>query len=466
MMARQSVQGSFRDPSGFIFTHDGEIHRQVNAVYRADYDQLMASGLYEALVAAGLLVRHEEADQQLARSADAYKVIKPEPVPFVSYPYEWCFSQLKHAALATLETQKIAFEHGMTLKDGSAYNVQFLNGRPTLIDTLSFQRYREGEPWVAYRQYCQHFLAPLALMCQTDVRLNQVLRVFIDGVPLDLAASLLPARSKLRFGLLTHLHLHARAQRRYAGKAVPRSGTAKGMGNMAFRGLIDSLEGVTRRLTWNPRGTEWADYYDETNYSHEGMQDKQQAVEDFVDLVQPRTAWDLGANTGMFSRIVAERGAQTVAFDIDPACVERNYLALRADKQANILPLVLDLTNPSPAIGWANSERMSVTERGPVDLALALALVHHLAIANNVPLIDVARYLSTLANALIVEFVEKSDSQVQRLLASRKDVFPDYTRDGFEASFREYFDIESRRQPRGSKRALYLMRKRPGAGAI
>lgn len=466
MMARETVRGSFRDPSGFIFFHDGELHRQVNAVYREDYEQLMESGLYEALAEAGLLVRHEDADRRLARSPDAYKVIKPEPVPFVSYPYEWCFSQLKHAALATLETQKIAFEHGMTLKDSSAYNVQFLNGRPTLIDTLSFQRYREGEPWVGYRQYCQHFLAPLALMSRTDVRLNQLLRVFIDGVPLDLAATLLPATSKLQFGLLTHLHLHARAQRRYAGRKVPRSGAAKGMGQMAFRGLIDSLEGATRRLTWNPRGTEWADYYDETNYSDDGMQDKQQAVQDFVDVVQPRTVWDLGANTGRFSRIVAERGAQTVSFDIDPACVERNYLAMRADKRTNILPLVLDLTNPSPGIGWANAERMSVTERGPADLALALALVHHLAIANNVPLSDVARYLSTLARASIVEFVEKDDSQVQRLLASREDVFPDYTRDGFEDAFREYFEIESMRQPRGSKRTLYLMRKRTDATAL
>ena len=141
----------------------------------------------------------------------------------------------------------------------------------------------------------------------------------------------------------------------------------------------------------------------------------------------------------------------------------RNYLANQADGVANILPLVLNLTNPSPAIGWANTERMSVHERGPVDLVLALALVHHLAIANNVPLPEVARYFATLTDHLIVEFVDKADSQVQRLLASREDVFPGYTHEGFEAGFGEYFDIEAREQPRGSKRTLYLMKKRASA---
>lgn len=459
-MPSVSVRGSFRDPSGFIFMHEGEIHRQINPVYQPDYEHLMQSGLYTALVDAGLLVSHDEVDNGLAPGPNAYRVIRPERVPFISYPYEWCFSQLQDAALVTLAVQKLAFEHGMTLKDSSAYNVQFVNGRPVLIDTLSFERYREGEPWVAYRQYCQHFLAPLALMSHTDVRLNQLLRIYMDGVPLDLAARLLPMRSKLQFGLLTHVHLHARAQQRFAGREVRRSGRRRRMSTMAFRGLVDSLEGATRRLKWKPSGTEWADYYDETNYSNEGMQDKHDTVRRFVESVRPRTAWDLGANTGVFSRIVAAAGARTVAFDIDPACVERNYLETRRQGDARLLPLLLDLTNPSPRVGWANAERMSVPDRGPVDLVLALALVHHLAIANNVPLPDVAHFFSSLADALVIEFVDKSDSQVQRLLASREDVFPNYTRDGFEASFREYFEIESALEPRGAQRVLYLMRRR------
>ena len=194
---REKLPSSFRDPSGFLFEKEGRLYRQVNQFYREDYDALMDGGLYEELVSAGLLVRHTEADISLALCEDAYKVIAPERVPFISYPYEWCFSQLKDAALTTLHIQKRAFERGMSLKDASAYNIQFAGGRAVLIDTLSFERYREGEPWVAYRQFCQHFLAPLALMSRTDVRLSKLMRTFIDGVPVDLAAALLPARTRL-----------------------------------------------------------------------------------------------------------------------------------------------------------------------------------------------------------------------------------------------------------------------------
>ena len=225
-------------------------------------------------------------------------------------------------------------------------------------------------------------------MKYSDIRLNQILRVFIDGIPLDLAAALLPVRSKLRFGLLTHIHLHAKAQRRFAGK--PKAArTGRKMGMTAFRGLIDSLEGAARGLKWKPEGTTWADYYDDTNYTEESARHKEQLVGELLDRVQPKVVWDLGANTGTFSRIAVARGARTISFDMDSACVERNYLRCKREDDTKLLPLVLDLSNPSPAIGWAHSERFSVAERGPGDVVLALALVHHLAIANNVPLVDV-----------------------------------------------------------------------------
>ena len=211
---------SFRDPSGFLFTRDGVLYRQVNQVYAEDYRKLMDSGLYAKLVKAGLLIPHTEVDIEPANKKLAFKVLCPEYVPFISYPYEWSFGQLKDAALATLSIQKRALKAGMVLKDASAYNIQFQRGKPTLIDTLSFEIYQEGEPWVAYRQFCQHFLAPLALMAYQDVRLSQLLRVYIDGIPLDLASELLPARTRWNLGLATHIHLHARAQKRYAEVAV------------------------------------------------------------------------------------------------------------------------------------------------------------------------------------------------------------------------------------------------------
>ena len=265
-MSQQRIPGSFRDPSGFLFRRDGCLYRQVNRFYLADYDRLMGSGLYEALASAGLLIPHEEADESLAVTDEACKVIRPEEVPFVSYPYEWSFSQLKDAALLTLEVQKKAMDFGMSLKDCSAYNAQFLRGRPVFIDTLSFEEYREGSPWVAYRQFCQHFLAPLALMSRTDVRLSQLLRVHVDGVPLDLASRLLDFRSRFRFSLYVHIHLHARSQKRYEGVAVDVSGRRK-VSRLSLMGLIDSLEGAVRKLDWRPEGTEWGEYYTFTNYT-------------------------------------------------------------------------------------------------------------------------------------------------------------------------------------------------------
>jgi len=201
------VPGSFRDPAGFVFRRDGQLLRQVNRLGADDYELLMGTGLYASLRERGWLVEHEETTERPMVPANAYKVLRPRAVDFVSYPYEWSFSQLQDAALLTLDAHLLALEHGMSLKDATAYNVQFAEGRPVLIDTLSFGPYREGEPWVAYRQFCQHFLAPLALMAHTDVRLNQLLRSYIDGVPLDLASRLLPGRTRWQPGLLVHIHL-------------------------------------------------------------------------------------------------------------------------------------------------------------------------------------------------------------------------------------------------------------------
>jgi len=416
----------------------------------------MDSGLYTALVRDALLIPHREAGSVLPDRQDIYKTLVPEPVPFISYPYEWSFSQLKDAAVATLAIHKQALDFGMALKDASAYNSQFHHGRPLLIDTLSFEQYREGEPWIAYRQFCQHFLAPLALMSHTDIRLGQLLRVYIDGIPLDLASRLLPGSTRLSLGLGAHLHLHARTQQRYADKVVK---PGRRMSRLAMQGLVSNLADTVSALHWKPAGTEWAQYYDQTNYTDTAFLDKQRLVGDYLDRAQPRTVWDLGANTGVFSRVAAQRGIPTLAFDIDPAAVERNYQDCRQRNEPNILPLLLDLTNPSPGIGWQNQERSSFIERGPADAVLALALIHHLAIGNNLPFPNVTEFLARVGKTLIIEFVPKSDSQVQRLLATRGDIFSNYTQQAFEAAFAQRFSTLESARIEGSQRVLYLMKR-------
>jgi hypothetical protein len=450
---------SFRDPSGFLFAREGKLYRQVNQAYREDYRLLMASGLYDELCSAGLLIPHKEVDVEPAEPETAFRVIEPEPLQFVSYPYEWCFSQLKRAAVTTLEIQRRALARGLSLKDCSAYNVQFHCGGALLIDTLSFETYREGEPWFAYRQFCQHFLAPLALMAWCDARLSQLWRVFVDGVPLDLASRLLPARTRLSPGLLMHVHVHASAQRRFSGARVSEARGSRRMGRIAFLGLLDSLTSAIQGLTWRPAGTEWADYYSESGYTAESLGGKGELVRGFLARLRPRQVWDLGANTGVFSRLASRERIPTVAFDSDAAAVERNYLACVQERDAYLLPLVLDLTNPSPAIGWANEERASLIDRGPADTVMALALLHHLAISNNVPLDRVASFLSTIGRSLIIEFVPKSDPQVQRLLANRADIFSEYSQEGFIQAFATNFRLLEQARVPGTERSVYLMER-------
>jgi len=454
----ENVPGSFRDPSGFLFHRAGVIYRQINNTYKEQYERLMASGLYKDLAEAKLLIPHEEIDIDNKIDDKAYKIIKPELIPFVSYPYEWCFSQLKNAALTTLQIQKRALAFGMTLKDCSAYNIQFKEGKPIFIDTLSFEEYREGQPWVAYRQFCQHFLAPLALMSYKDIRISQLLRVYIDGIPLDLASSLLQFRTRFNFSLLMHIHFHAKAQTHFADKRV--SATGSKMTRLSFRGLIDSLESAVKKAKWKVRNTEWGDYYENTNYSSESFKHKEQIVADFLDKVDPKVVWDMGANEGIFSRIASKRGIKTISLDVDPLAVEKNYLNCVATNETKIFPLLIDLTNPSPSIGWNSKERTSFLKRGPADTVFALALIHHLAISNNLPFDKIADFFKEICNSLIIEFIPKDDSQVQKLLATREDIFPNYSKRSFEDEFKKHFAIEDSIEVKDSKRTLYLMRKR------
>lgn len=420
----------------------------------------MGSGLYEQLEKIGRLVTHQESDIPPFNLDASFKVIQPELIPFISYPYEWSFSQLKEAALATLSIQKRALKVGMSLKDASAYNIQFHLGKAMLIDSLSFEFYKEGQPWVAYKQFCQHFLAPLALMAKRDIRLSQLLRVYIDGIPLDLASDLLPSSTKLNAGLMMHIHLHAKAQIKYADENVEEQKQKKEFSKQALLSLIDSLRNTVKKLEWNPAGTEWGNYYEITNYTDAAFLHKKELISEWLKERKPTQVWDLGANNGIFSRLASDQGIFTVSFDIDPAAVEQNYQQVKGAKEKSLLPLVLDITNPSPALGWHNRERESFIERAPADMIFALALIHHLAISNNVPLTQLVDFFHAIGKWLIIEFVPKSDSQVKKLLQSREDIFDEYTLEDFERVFESRFTIHNKVKINEAERHLYLMERR------
>ncbi len=451
--------GSFRDPKGWVFRRDSVVYRHVTDAARDDYSRLMESGLYENLVKADLLIPHEE---QPVADSGAWKILKPDEIEFVSYPWEWSFSMLRDAAIATLDIAERAMDFGMILKDAPAFNIQFHKARPVLIDTLSLSVRIEGRPWEAYRQFCQHFLAPLALASRRDPRLLLMGRNHIDGMPLDLAATLLPIRTRLKPGLAAHVHLHARMQDRYAGNESAAAGRVNrsDVSEQGIRGILDSLKSSIRSLKSPAAASAWEGYYSETNYSESAFDEKKRIVADYLDEVSPQVVWDLGANTGEFSGIAATRVDYVIAFEADHNAADLHYRECMKTRKSNILPLVMDLTNPSPGLGWDFRERMSLEERGPADSLMALALIHHLAIGNNVPLYKISESLARLGRHLIIEWVPKDDSQVQRLLASREDVFKDYTREGFTDAFANDWETMRCQKVGDSVRELFLLRNR------
>ena len=453
----ETVAGSFRDPAGFVFRRDGTVLRHVAKSYGPVYDRLVASGLYQSLVGDGLLLPHDEVPAG-PRDSDAYKILEPVEVPFISYPYEWCFSQLRDSALVTLDIQIRAIEFQMSLKDASAYNIQLSGGRPVLVDTLSFEEYEEGYPWVAYRQFCQHFLAPLALMALRDVSLGRLLEIHLDGIPLELAARLLPLRSRLRPGLAMHLFSHARLQSRHAGTKMAREEFRGRMSRKGLLTILNNLRSTVRGLGWDPQASAWSDYYQGESYDEVGFASKKTLVAEYLRCIVPQEAWDLGANTGEFTRIAAGQGARVISIDSDPGAVELSYRDVVRGRDARIYPIVADVSNPSPASGWANMERMSLLDRGPTDTVIALALLHHLAITNNVPLEKLAEFFASLGRSLIVEYIPRDDPKVQRLLALRNHSFPGYCREGFEKAFAKYFSTHRNDPIANSGRRLYLMR--------
>lgn len=460
---------SFRDPSGFVFERQGTLFRQVNPTYLSTYRQLIDSGLYADLVEAGLLVAHDEVDVAPAEPFEGEGlVLQPQRVAFISYPYEWSPGQLQAAALATLRVQRMAMARGMSLKDASAYNVQFVDGRPVLIDTLSFEPLVEGQPWVAYAQYCRHFLAPLALMRSVDVRLGGLARTHIDGIPLDLASRLLPRRTRWSWGLGIHIHAHAKSQSRHAdtGQDVPASfddpKRPRKVSTRALTGLIQSLEAVTQKQKWAPRRSTWRDYYAKReSYTEASLDHKLHLVEDLFKQMSVAQVWDLGANTGKFSALVARAsGANVVALEMDPSAVEVHWRQLQGQTNHRVLPLVTDLANPAPDQGWAHRERSSLEARGPADAVLALALIHHLAIGNNVPLASLMSWFARLGENLVIEWIPKDDPMVQRLLASRVDVFEDYNEQAFKTAAKRHFDVVEVLEIEGSQRRLYVLARR------
>ncbi len=458
---------SYRDPSGFVFQSGSLNYRQVNQSYAQDYDELFRSGLYAVLTQKGLLLPHTEIGENMTGLPEWYKTLLPRQIPFISYPSEWSPAQLKDAALLTLRIQLLSMDHGMILKDASPFNIQFMEGNAIFIDTLSFERYDPSRPWVAYRQFCENFLFPLYLHHYTGSGIHRIMVAYPEGIPAAITLKTLPLRSLFKLGVWMHVYLPSKVHRDLASaKAGIMSFDKKKM-----RHLISHLEDILLRLPVAGAGaTVWSDYYEKTISSPAYLLAKEKVFRRFIQDLPWKSALDLGANDGYFSKILSgeiqtggvrasDIGRTVVAVDSDWQCIQHLYdFARKAGSP--ILPLVVDLANPTPASGFHHTERASFSGRARSDLVIALALIHHLALAKNIPLTRIADYLADLTRGyLIAEFVALSDEKSQELIRGKSGWHDDYDEHNFETAFERHFTIERKESVSGSLRILYLLKR-------
>jgi len=434
------VYSSFRDPAGGIYESDGRLVRKISPEYQKEYDLLKSSGLYSRLLFDGLIIPHQDIDLGL---------LAPDRISTISYPYEWCFGMLKDAALTTLKIQRASIEHGMELKDASAYNIQFHKGKMVLIDTLSIMEKELYSPWPAYGQFCRHFLGPLLLMSKVDVRLGQLSRIYLDGAPLDLVSKLLPFTFSPSIN--THIRVHSKLIKKVHSNT--RGRTYK-VSNKSQVLILDSLYGMIDGLDSPSEKSGWIDY-NECSYSKKAFDSKFNTVQGILQSLTRGTILDLGSNTGNFSRLANRYHFGVVSVDSSHGCVEAAYE--NKVKYPDLLPLLMDVTNPCTGVGWEGKERPPLQERVKPNLVLALALIHHLAISGALPLDYLVRYFRSWNCPILIEFIPKSDPQVQKLFPGGLDIFPNYTEEKFAEVFSSEFSIKSRFPIEDSVRVLYYL---------
>jgi hypothetical protein len=448
--------GSFRDWDSRVFYDDGRILRALSEEGMRDWLALSESTLFAEAVAEGKLVATSRVDETTVAGAAA--VLEHERIPFVSYPYEWTFAMLRDAALLQLELLRRALDEDLILKDSSSYNVQWRGARPVFIDVGSFERLREGEPWAGYRQFCMLYLNPLLLQAYKGVDFRPWLRGSLAGITPVEARKLLSFRDLFRRGVLTNVSLHARLERKHEGSSrdVKTELRRAGFRKELIVANVRRLEKLVRRLEWNPGSSAWSGYEATTSYDEADAARKEAFVREVVHSRKWGLVWDIGCNEGRHTRIAAENARYVVALDGDSAVVDRLYGSLAGEGATSILPLVADVTDPSPALGWHGLERQTLDARGRPELTLGLALLHHVAIGGNVPVPEFLSWLAELETALVIEFPTRDDPRVATLLKRKKaGAHPDYDRAPFERALGERFTIERTEELAGGTRILY-----------
>jgi hypothetical protein len=467
MTRTTSEAGSYRDREGRVFYAGDQVYRALSARAWEDWRALRERQFFRDALAGGRVVDTREPDvppplpEELLPTPVA-GVLWHRRVPFVSYPYEWSFGMLRAAALLQLELLEAALGEGFVLKDATPYNVQWIGARPVFIDVASFERLAPGDPWVGYLQFCQLFLYPLLLNAYRDVPFQPFLRGALEGIDPAIASRLLHGRDRLRRGVLTHVHLHARLQRSHAADRRSARSEVKGAGfsKQLILANVRSLRRLVEGLRWRASGSTWASYGAQHGYQEADRSAKEAFVDRAAERSRGRLLWDLGCNDGHFTRLAASRFEYALALDADHLTVDRLFGELERKDSNHVLPLVVNLVDTSPALGWRGLERRTLVDRGRPDLVLALALVHHLAIGANVPVAELVSWLADLGGDLVVEFVGPSDPMVQKLLLEKREAYPDYELDGFRRRLQERFELVAEEALRGGRVLFHAVRRR------
>ena len=460
--------GSFRDRDSRVVLTGDTVLRAISPEGAADWDLLSGSGLLTELVEKGELVGTREVDAGRLQDGDELlpngvaRVLEHDRIPFVSYPYEWTFSMLQDAALLQLDIALESIDRGLMLKDATPYNVQFVGSKPVFIDIGSFEKLPEGEPWVGYRQFCMLFLYPLMFQAHRDLPFHPWLRGSIDGIqPID-AIKVFSLRDRLKPGVFLHTSLHARLDRR-----ANRSGPGSAEDNAkkrevkpeAVRAHLASMRKLISKLRWKAGETAWSGYRQDNTYSGDDDLAKQKFVKSVVEADRPGLTWDMGCNDGAYSRIADTASDRVVAFDFDHATVESLYRSLKEEGNETILPLVGNIADPSPGLGWRGLERRTLEDRGKPDLVMALALIHHVSITANIPIADFLEWAAGLGSTLVIEFPKRDDPMVEALLANKQEgANPDYELENFERELERRFTIERREELPTGHRVMFLAR--------
>lgn len=438
--------GSYKDPEGRVAYENGRVFRLIATNEGAERVKgLLNEPFIQNLQDQGKIARTwicKEID--LPQSMKDYPlVLEHEKVPFVTYPYEWSFSQLRDAALLTLEIMEAALEAGYSLKDATPFNVMPFGSQMKHIDFLSFEKPDSWMGWVGYRQFCQEFLYPLVAAGKMGLDFRSLMRGYFTGINATEMLKMVGKWRAVRFGLTRHLVLAATFEKQFtnANTDIEKSIQQNELGPDLVKNNIKSLiKSVQKIKPFGITGT-WSDYEEIKTYTDETEKRKDAFVEKAVQDCSAAKVIDLGCNTGRYSDISAKYCNEVISVDLDPDCIDTLYCRNRNHNDTKITSLVGHLGNPAGGMGWANNERKSLMDRMNSDLVLSLALVHHIRISSNVPFDLIFKAFAEIGNHLVIEWVDREDSMVKLLLKNRKDIFNDYNQETFETALKDYFDI-------------------------